>query len=1256
MRNNQTSKLLLAAVVGLALLALSHAAIAGPLNEGFEGTYPPDGWLVVNNDGGSNQWSQTSVYAHTGTYSTRCRYETSSLANDDWLITPKLSVVANDTLTFWYRTYSASYQETVEVRLSTTTSSLDQFTNVLWATQVATSTWTEMKFDLTAFAGQEVFIAFVYKSLYEWYWYIDDVTGPDIVVAGDDMATQTIDNPGDGDNLEGNSSVSVQATVKNTGANAQSGVAVNLEIDDGGGYTYTDVEYTGSLNPDDTEQITFDPDWTVPNSSASYTVKVWTALGGDGNADNDTVTISVSASPEGYTVESFENSTFPPEGWALGPNTNWARTSGSAHSGSYKARARGQDAWLMTPQLAVGAGDVLKYWYRSESASYATSFYVRLSTSSDQSDTGSYTTLLADHSMITNTTYTEGVIDLSPYAAHLKKGQVYIAFHRYYGASDYWYLYLDDVMMPPIYVPPGDMATISIDDLPDFVQTGTSTAIKATVQNLGGDLASAGVPVKLRIEGPESYVYTDEEATTVDLATDETEQITFAPDWVAPEVLCNYTVTIWTELGGDAATDNDTLSQVVTVYRAGGLAESFTGTTFPPPGWTVYAFDGGDQWSRYTTYYHSDPACARIYYDSPNNDWLITPRLAAQDGDKLKFWWRVQSTSYEETVFVRVSTDPDVSDTSAYSIIHTIISNSTSWSLETVDLSSYAGQSIYIAWTYDNYNNYGFAIDDVTGPYFPTQIAVSPTDFDWESFPDSFFDVYMYVGNVGGGQLDYSIELETAVGWLSVNPTSGSALGGEEDTLTVSVNTTGLDGHYYNTIRVISNSGEKQDGDTVFVPVHLWVRLIPDIDIDPDSFAVEVPGDGTLDDNMYIHSTGSGQLDYEIDTEEYGKVDATFMGQRAHHDPSQRLSKPSTKEPEKDQRDFNRGVPPTKGLGGPDAFGYKWIDSDEPGGPSYSWVEINSTGTQLDLTDDDNDGPYPIGFTFNYYGVDFTEFYVCSNGWISFVDATTTSLTNDPIPDASSPYGPLALFWDDLRPATGGGAGYVYYEYDGLNRLIIEYDGVMRYACDTCLYTMEMILYANGQIFYQYDEMTGHRTDESTIGIESPDDTDGLEVVYNAEYVHDNLAIRFSAAPAWIVYDPESGSVPPGETDTIDVTFDATGILGGDFFGAFLVSSNAEKSLDTIPAHMTVLAPDMTVSPDSIVSTGTEGAVHHEFVTLGNTGPGDLNWSIDETIDWLSASPSSGTVPSGGGPTAVDLTIDCTSLYAGDYYGELTIN
>ena len=147
-----------------------------------------------------------------------------------------------------------------------------------------------------------------------------------------------------------------------------------------------------------------------------------------------------------------------------------------------------------------------------------------------------------------------------------------------------------------------------------------------------------------------------------------------------------------------------------------GLSESFTGTTFPPDGWTVYNFGGGDAWSRYTSYYHTEPACARIYYDVPNNDWLITPRLTVQGGDTLKFWWRAQSTAYEETLWVRVSINPDVSDTSSYYGVDIVKNNLIEWTQKVVDLSAYAGQDVYIAFHYACHNNYGFAIDDVTGP------------------------------------------------------------------------------------------------------------------------------------------------------------------------------------------------------------------------------------------------------------------------------------------------------------------------------------------------------------------------------------------------------------------------------------------------------------------------------------------------------------------------------------------------------------
>jgi hypothetical protein len=148
------------------------------LMEGFEdAAFPPAGWVVYNNDGGTYQWVRNTSYPHTGTAHASCRYETSTLQNDDWLVTPQLAIPSGGaTFKFWYRTSTAStpYDEMV-VRLSTTGNAIPNFTTVLDSFTVNSTTYAEKVISLNTYGGQSIYLAFVDRGFYAWTLCVDDV-------------------------------------------------------------------------------------------------------------------------------------------------------------------------------------------------------------------------------------------------------------------------------------------------------------------------------------------------------------------------------------------------------------------------------------------------------------------------------------------------------------------------------------------------------------------------------------------------------------------------------------------------------------------------------------------------------------------------------------------------------------------------------------------------------------------------------------------------------------------------------------------------------------------------------------------------------------------------------------------------------------------------------------------------------------------------------------------------------------------------
>jgi hypothetical protein len=212
--------------------------------------------------------------------------------------------------------------------------------------------------------------------------------------------------------------------------------------------------------------------------------------------------------------------------------------------------------------------------------------------------------------------------------------------------------------------------------------------------------------------------------------------------------------------------------------------------------------------------------------------------------------------------------------------------------------------------------------------------------------------------------------------------------------------------------------------------------------------------------------------------------------------------------------------------------------------------------------------PLPIGFDFPFYGYKFSTFYACQKGFISFTSRNTPS-SNQSLPSLAAPKDLVAAWWDDLNALRSK----VYYYNDG-NRLIIQYQDVA-HASANGNYTFETILYPDGTIILQYLSMSGYLT-SATVGIQNSTRTDGLQVVCNAPFVHDSLAVRLSTRiPSWLSVTPTSGSVPPGGRVDLVALFDPKGLEWGEYYSGLKIRSNdPTDSVRIVPVHMTVSAFD----------------------------------------------------------------------------------
>jgi hypothetical protein len=322
--------------------------------------------------------------------------------------------------------------------------------------------------------------------------------------------------------------------------------------------------------------------------------------------------------------------------------------------------------------------------------------------------------------------------------------------------------------------------------------------------------------------------------------------------------------------------------------------------------------------------------------------------------------------------------------------------------------------------------------------------------------------------------------------------------------------------------------------------------------------------------------------------------------------------------------------------GGFDNFGHIWMDSDQPHGPSYDWVDITGNGTYVFLGDDDWYGPVDLGFNFAFYDSSYSGVSICSNGLLVFGDGTGDP-NNSPIPSPNSPNNYIAPFWSDLVPLGGGG---IYCLQDTMNhRFIVSFIEVPYYGPVGSL-TFQAILHADGKIdfnygrmnqggqyFTYYNDFRGVFSSIATIGIENADGSDGLQVAYYENYMHDSLSI--SIYPSWLAVAPASGHIMPGGSETATVSFRAGNLGAGTYTGnVFLESNDPVNPSITIPVTMEVEGGCSYV-PGDINNNGTANGIDIVYAVsylkgTGNLPPVDCGGICPETSPFYAAGDVNG--------------------------------
>ena len=135
-----------------------------------------------------------------------------------------------------------------------------------------------------------------------------------------------------------------------------------------------------------------------------------------------------------------------------------------------------------------------------------------------------------------------------------------------------------------------------------------------------------------------------------------------------------------------------------------------------PPAWNVIDVGGtgSNTWVRYTTSPHSAPASARGFEYDVADDYLVSPPLVLPDTALQISWWDIVTNASLNSYKVLLSTTNKAISSFTVELGDFDCTN-TAWEKDSIDLTDYKGQTVYIAFYqyYSQSSGEYFRIDDI---------------------------------------------------------------------------------------------------------------------------------------------------------------------------------------------------------------------------------------------------------------------------------------------------------------------------------------------------------------------------------------------------------------------------------------------------------------------------------------------------------------------------------------------------------------